>query len=317
MESGRISASSIYREIAGAQELFKFNGSRLTLREQSSKPFHGMSQVEIDGFLTSLISTHGHRVLSIRRPGEEGAASSKFPTFIVDGGGRELPIVFGYAYSGAETIQVSEISRSLAKLVEARGGPVPVWNGREHVPVDRVIRRGGSDEKPDAVLCNGTTHMISISLKNLPNGRADQMQGWSGVRGLMGESEVLDFADAVWLERQRSGVDAPRCWRRISSERIRSWACWGESDDRVHVIAAGSGLSLEPDGRGHRLAARQLGGIWYGTDGAIPDGPFEPVLFCRPSSDRSLTTRHGVIPGIRTMVATVSLAQAGRTSREI
>lgn len=319
MSSSRVTSASIYREIAGSQELFKYNGTRLTLREQNSKPFHGMSQVEIDGFLTSLITEHGHQMSSIIRPGEEGAASSKFPTFVVaTGDGRHLPIVFGYAYSGAETIQVSELSRALERLVEQSGGPVHVWNGREHLPVDRVIRRGRSDEKPDAVLCHGSRHVISISLKNLPNGRADQMQGWSGTRGLMGEAEVLDFADAVWLERERGSTDPLRCWRRITSESIRRWACWGTDDDPVHVIVAGSGLGFEADGTGgHRISARTAGGIWYAADGTIPDGPFEPALFCRPSADRSLTTRHGVIPGIRTMVATLSSAQAGRSSREI
>lgn len=319
MSSPRVTSASIYREIAGSQELFKHNGTRLTLREQNSKPFHGMSQEEIDGFLVSLIAMHGHHVSSIIRPGEEGAESSKFPTFIVmTEDGRRLPIVFGYAYSGAETIQVSELSRALAKLVEETSGPIHVWNGSEHLPVDRIIRRGRSDEKPDAVLCHGSRHMISISLKNLPHGRADQMQGWSGTRGLMGEPEVLNFADAVWSERERGSTDPLRCWRRITSERIRSWACWGVEDDPVHVIVAGSGLGFEADGMGgHRISARTTGGIWYAADGTIPDGPFEPVLFCRPSADRSLTTRHGIIPGIRTMVATLSSAQSGRSSREI
>ena len=89
------SAAAIYREIESSQGLFKYNGARLTLRDQGLRPFKGMSEDEIDHFLSSMIEKIGLRVEGIIRPGHAGARSSKFPTFIA--GDARYPLVFGFA----------------------------------------------------------------------------------------------------------------------------------------------------------------------------------------------------------------------------
>jgi len=168
------SAAAIYREIESSQGLFKYNGTRLTLRDQGLKPFKGMSEGEIDHFLSSMIERVGLKVEGIIRPGHSGARSSKFPTFIA--GDARYPIVFGFAYSAAEEIQISELSRALQKIVE-RDGSASVWNGERFVEVNGVIRRGGSREKADAIMHFDGDPRISISLKNLATGKASEMQG--------------------------------------------------------------------------------------------------------------------------------------------
>ena len=299
------SAAAIYREIESSQGLFKYNGARLTLRDQGLRPFKGMSEDEIDHFLSSMIEKIGLRVEGIIRPGHAGARSSKFPTFIA--GDARYPLVFGFAYSAAEEIQISELSRALQKIVE-RDGHATVWNGECFVEVNGVIRRGGSREKVDAIMHLDGRPMISISLKNLKSGRASEMQGWSGIKGHRGDRSIVEFADAAAV------CGSSRCWREIYDLNLKREACWGFGDDRVDIIVAGSGLDLILDGDGFRIGARVLGGIWYFAGGKVPDGDFEPVLFCRPSGEHSIITSSGVVKGHRMMIAPLAAARAGKQS---
>lgn len=299
------SAAAIYREIEAAQGLFKYNNVRLTLRDPKSKPFKGMSACEIDHFLSSMIEVIGLKVEQIVRPGQPGARSSKFPTFVV--GDRQLPIVFGFAHSAAEEIQISELTRALQKIID-RDGTARVWNGERFVQVNGIIRRGGSREKVDAIMHLDGDPMISISLKNLKSGKAIEMQGWSGVKGHRGDRSIVEFADATVT------CGSSRCWREIYDLNLKHEACWGSGDDRVDIIVAGSGLDLILDGDGFRIGARVLGGIWYFVDGKVPDGDFEPVLFCRPSGEHSIITSGGVVKGHRMMIAPRAAAQVGKQS---
>lgn len=302
------SAAAIYREIEASQGIFKYNNIRLTLRDPKLKPFKGMSAGEIDYFLSSMIERIGLEIVQIIRPGQPGARSSKFPTFVVSD--RQFPIVFGYAHSAAEEIQVSELSRALQKIVD-RDGAARVWNGERFIQVNGIIRRGGSREKVDAIMHLNGDPMISISLKNLKSGKASEMQGWSGVRGHRGDRAIVDFADAA------VACESNRSWRRIHDFDLKHEACWGSGTDSVDVIVAGSGLDLIEDCGGHRISARALGGIWYLADKKIPDGEFEPVLFCRPSSEHSLVTSNGTLKGRRMMIAPLAAARLGRQSIEI
>jgi hypothetical protein len=302
------SAAAIYREIEASQGLFKYNNARLTLRDPKSKPFKGMSACEIDHFLSSMIERVGLKIEQIVRPGQPGARSSKFPTFVV--GDLQLPIVFGFAHSAAEEIQISELTRALQKIID-RDGAARVWNGERFVQVNGIIRRGGSREKVDAIMHLDGDPMISISLKNLKSGKASEMQGWSGVRGWRGKRSIVDFADAA------ATCESNRSWRRIQDSDLKREACWGSETDNVDVIVAGSDLDLVEDHDGYRVTARTLGGIWYLAEGEIPDGEFEPVLFCRPSSEHSIVTSGGVVKGLRMMVAPLAAARLGRQSIEI
>ena len=302
------SAAAIYREIEASQGLFKYNNVRLTLRDPKSKPFKGMNSYEIDHFLLSMIERVGLKVEQIIRPGQPGARSSKFPTFVV--GDRQLPIVFGFAHSAAEEIQVSELSRALQKIID-RDSTARVWNGERFVQVNGIIRRGGSREKVDAVMHLDGVPMINISLKNLKSGKASEMQGWSGVSGHRGDRSIVDFADNA------AARESNRSWRRIQDLDLKREACWGSGGDSIDVIVAGSDLDLVEDCNGHRISARNLGGIWYLVDGEIPDGEFEPVLFCRPSNEHSIVTSGGVVKGRRMMIAPIAAARLGRQSVEI
>ena len=302
------SAAAIYREIESSQGLFKYNGARLTLRDPGSKPLKGMSTGEIDHFLSSMIERIGLKVERIIRPGTPGARSSKFPTFIA--GDARLPIVFGFAYSAAEEIQISELSRALQKIVD-RDGVAGVWNGERFVEVNGIIRRGGSREKVDAIMHLDGQPAINISLKNLKSGRASEMQGWSGIKGHRGDRSIVEFADAA------VACGSNRCWRTIYDLNLKREACWGAAGDRVGIIVAGSGLDLVPNGPGFRIDARQLGGIWYFTENETPSGDFEPVLFCRPSSEHSVMTSGGCVRGVRMMIAPAAVARVGSVSKEI
>lgn len=307
------SCATIYRSIEASQGIFKYNNSRLTLRDPKSRPFASMGKDEIDDFLTELISRVGLHVFAVSKPGHPGSKSSKFSTFYVKepDGTRTFPIIFGYAFSAAEEIQVSEIKRSLSHLL-SQGQPVKLWNGREHLSVNDVIRKGGSREKADAVIGFDGAPMVSVSLKHLKTGRATQMQGWAGLTGKMGIKEVIDFADAIW----KAGVG--RAWRPIRSADLKMESCWGVGADRVDIIAAGGGLSLIDDGMGgHRITADRIGGIWYAADEKAPDGDFEPVLFCRPSSSHNIMTSYGILRGIRMMVAPRAHACACENAAEI
>ena len=303
------SCATIYRSIEASQGIFKYNNSRLTLRDPKSRPFASMGKDEIDSFLAELITRVGLHVSMISRPGYPGSKSSKFSTFYVKepGGMKTFPIIFGYAFSAAEEIQISELKRSLSHLL-SQGQPVKLWNGREYLAVNDVIRKGGSREKADAVICFDGKPMIPVSLKHLKTGRATQMQGWAGLTGKMGVKEVINFADSIWK------TGASRAWRSIKSVDLKMESCWGSGEDCVDIIAAGGGLSLVDDGGGgHRITADKIGGIWYAADGKAPDGDFDPVLFCRPSSNHSITTSHGVLKGIRMMVAPCAVACGNAT----
>lgn len=306
------SAAAIYREIETSQGLFKYNGERLTLRDPKSKPFSCMNDDEIEQFLSSMIERVGLTVFQIIPPGSSGSRSSKFPTFVVGDSrdSRKFMIVFGYAHSAAEEIQVTELARALQRIVD-RDGHAKIWNGRSFVAVNGIYRRGGSREKADAIMHLDGDPRISISLKNLATGKASEMQGWSGVVGIRGDRAVVDFADAT-LD---SGTS--RTWRRLDDETLKRGACWGAGTDRVDIIVAGSHLDLSPDGEGYRISAAVHGGIWYECDGSIPDGDFEPVLFCRPSGDHSIMTSSGNFQGTRMMIAPISHARASSRSIEI
>ena len=306
------SAAAIYREIDRSQKLFKYNKSRLTLRDAGSKPFKKMSQPDIEKFLTAMISQAGFFVREIKRPGEVGSRSSKFSTFIVceNLASQSFPIVFGYAFSEAEEIQITEISRSISSLIN-EAGAVRMWNGREYVNVNGVIRKGGSREKADAVACFNGSPKISISLKHLKSGLASQMQGWSGVSHLQDHPEIISFADSI----KSSGLF--RSWRKLSDLKLKKDACWGCDGDQVDIIAAGSKMCLVYDGLGHRLEAGITGGIWYASNDEIPAGDFEPVLFCRPSSEHSIMTSCGPLRGFRMMIAPAAGACVGSASKEI
>jgi len=306
------SASAIYREIESSQGLFKYNKIRLTLRDPKAKPFSGMSDDEIKHFLSSMIERVGLVVHQILVPGSPGSRSSKFPTFVVGEprSSRKFTIVFGYAHSAAEEIQVTELSRALQRIIDENGF-AKVWNGRGFVIVNGIIRKGGSRVKADAIMHLDGNPQISISLKNLATGKASEMQGWSGVVGVRGDRQIVDFADSTHM----SG--SSRTWRRLSDDSLKQNACWGSGSDRVDVIVAGSRLDLVPDGEGYRISAARLGGIWYECDGKIPDGDFEPVLFCRPSGDHSIITSSGIVQGTRMMIAPVAHARASSRSIEI
>lgn len=306
------SAAAVYREIEKSQGLFKYNKTRLTLRDPKLKPFSSMSDSEVNQFLSSMIERVGLYVRRIISPGTEGSRSSKFPTFVSTEpqGSREFMIVFGYAHSVAEEIQVTELKRALQRIID-RDGSASVWNGRSFVSVNGIMRKGGSREKADAVMHFDGDQRIAISLKNLANGRASEMQGWSGVIGIRGEGPVIDFADAFCA----SG--ASRTWRRLNDDSLKRGACWGIGACKVDVIVAGSGLDLVPDGEGYRIGAKTLGGIWYECDETIPDGDFEPVLFCRPSGEHSIMTSAGAVQGTRMMIAPIAHARASSRSIEI
>lgn len=306
------SAAAIYREIEASQGLFKYNGDRLTLRDPKSKPFSCMGDDEINQFLSSMIERVGLTALQVLSPGSPGSRSSKFPTFVVGESqdSRKFMLVFGYAHSAAEEIQVTELTRALQKIVD-RDGLARVWNGQSFVTVNGITRRGGSREKADAIMHLNGESRISLSLKNLATGKASEMQGWSGVVGIRGDGSVIDFADATLA----SGTS--RTWRRLDDEMLKRNACWGSGADRVDVIVAGSHLDLSPDGEGYRITAAKMGGIWYECDGSTPDGDFEPVLFCRPSGEHSIMTSHGSFQGTRMMIAPIAHARASSRSIEI
>jgi hypothetical protein len=152
---------------------------------------------------------------------------------------------------------------------------------------------------------------IAISLKNLKTGKASEMQGWAGLSGHRGDRSIIDFADASVESR------SSRSWRRIHDEDLKHESCWGTGRDSVDVIVAGSGLDLTHDGEGCRISARVTGGIWYRSEGSVPDGDFEPVLFCRPSSTHSIMTSGGVVKGRRMMVAPIAAARVGKLTNEI
>jgi hypothetical protein len=314
-----ITSAGLYRKIESCQGIFKYNGTRMTLVDPKSRPFQNMQRDEIIAFLSSIITMVGAQVVDVIQPGFEGAKSSKFPTFMVgDGGERTVPIVFGFAHSSAEEMQISEIGRSLTRWSHQLGGQVRVWDGNRAVEVDRVIRRGGSREKTDAVLCLGSDERIRISLKRLKGNRPTQMQGWSGLVGLHGNPEFLSFTQQIWDEQLTHGKLTSRCWRRIEDAQLRHDACWGKGDDRVDIIAAGERLCFvqSSDGALH-LDTGTGGGVWYHSTGAVPDGDFEPVFFCRPGSQHRLITPCGIIKGARAMIAPIAVARAGKKVIEI
>lgn len=306
-----LTSAGLYRQIELCQSIFKYNGKRMTLLDPKSRPFRDMSPDEIISFLTLIIEKAGSRVCRVVSPGQQDARSSKFPTFVTcSESGSLIPIVFGYAHSSAEEIQVSEIARAMQRVADSRG-TTRVWDGQSFVAVNGVIRKGGSREKADAIMHFNGEPRISISLKNLATGKASEMQGWSGVTRFSGVKSLVDFADAT------CAVGSPRCWRPISEITIKHDACWGLGADQVDVIVAGSGLDLVEDGTGYRICAKTLGGIWYRCDGRVPDGDFEPVLFCRPSSDHSITTTGGRVSGVRMMIAPIAHARASSRSIEV
>lgn len=303
------SCAAIYRAIESSQGIFKYNGTRLTLIDPKSRPFRSMDREEIDEFLESLIRMAGLFVTRTAAPGGIDSCSSKFTTFYTSEGvkSREFPIVFGYAYSAAEEIQVSEIKREIQRVLSG-SEVVRLWNGSGFVSIDGITRRGGSREKADAALLLGHHQVMSLSLKNLKSGLASQMQGWSGLSGFSGKLEVISFADAA----HRSG--ASRAWRPILDPELRRAACWGSKHDTVDTIVAGSGLRLVDFEEGHALTADRLGGVWHASIGEMPGDGFEPVLFCRPSKNHIMMTSGGPIKGIRAMVAPLAVATSVRGS---
>lgn len=323
----RKSNASVYRDIERGQNIFKFNNSRLTLRDPSTRPFSNMSPEEIEQVLTALIEQAGYEVIGIVPPGATDGApapfSSKYNAFkVIPKGGRSgvsrpFYVVFGFRYSAAESIQFEAIRSGLIKAIsENEGKPVSVWNGAEFVEVDDADRIGGKGAKADVILTRRGSPAISISLKNLAKGKGSDMQQWSGVSAAMSHSEVASFAERM-KQAFRDG-EGSKFWRRIEDEDLKMKAVWGPLGESVDVIVAGTTPRLEPTGEPGMyrievgIGKHGTGGVFYKTDGTIPDGELEPVFFARKEEKKSL----GTLKGVRGMIAPIALATS-RSATEV
>ena len=319
--------ASVYRDIERGQDIFKFNGSRLTLRDPSTRPFANMSSEEIEQALAGLVEQAGYEVIGIVPPsgtdGDAGPFSSKYNAFkVIPSGGRSgvsrhFYVVFGFRYSAAESIQFEAIKEGLLKAISENGGnPVSVWNGTEFVEVDDADRIGGKGAKADVVLTRGGAPAVSISLKNLVRGKGSDMQQWSGVSAVLTHPEV-----AAFVERVKTGYrdgEGSNFWRRISDEELKMKAVWGPLGETVDVIVAGTTPRLEPtDEPGmYRIEVgigkHGTGGVFYRPEGVIPGGELDPVFFARKEDAKSL----GTLKGVRGMIAPIALATS-RKAMEI
>lgn len=321
----RMTNASVYRDIEQGQDIFKFNGSRLTLRDPSTRPFANMSPEEIEQVLTGLIEQAGYEVIGLVPPGTTdggaGPFSSKYNAFKVmpkggrSGVSRPFYIVFGFRYSAAESIQFEAIREGLIKAIaENEGNPVSVWNGAQFVEVDDADRIGGKGAKADVILTRSGAPAISISLKNLAKGKGSDMQQWSGVSAAMSHPEVASFAERVKTA-YRDG-EGSNFWRRINDEDLKMKAVWGPLGETVDVIVAGTMPRLEPAGEpgSYRIEVgigkHGTGGVFYRSEGVIPGGELDPVFFARKEDAKSL----GTLKGVRGMIAPIALATSRKAT---
>lgn len=310
------STASVYREIESSQGVFKYNGSRLTLLDPASRPFDGMSREDIEKSIVSFIESAGYEVDSVIRPSRayDGKVySRKYNTYIVSPADQKeqpenerdhFPIVFGYAHSSAESLQVESIQTVIADLLQDQGADhIMVWNGVEYVEVDAADRVGKEGKKVDAFLTRRGVPVIGVSLKNLANGRVSGMQQWSGIQSYLTHPEVVDFIKAVKFEIEEGR--RPKVWRRIEDEALKHKAMWiSPNGEKADIIVAGVDPLLVPDGEGFRfdvtVGPGGASGIWYRLAGENPDGPFEPVLVARPAKEQGRYM--GNIPGMRGLI---------------
>lgn len=332
----RRSNASVYRDIERSQNFFKFNKSRLTLIDPASRPFEGLTPEALDQTFVGMIEKAGYQVVGTVPPNvaDNGRVHSrKYNTYkvvhssLVDNTATAKDvfyITFGIRFSAAESIQFSALNEEIAKLVGPdKTDPILVWSGAEFVEVDDADRVGGSGAKADVNLMRHGRPVISISLKNLALGKASDMQQWGGLSGSKDHPEVKSFTDDV-TQAIRSGA-GNRFWRPIQDQALKEKAVWGPPGGQVDVIVAGTipllEVSLDPigasTGRKYRISVGigkgGVGGVWYRVEGKIPDGPLEPVLFARPSSDRSI----GGAEGQRGGIFPIGLATSSSTSKQI
>lgn len=321
------SQTAVYKDIEAQQDIFKFNGARLTLVDKKSRPFSGMTDEEVEAQIVDFINRAGYRVNSVVKPGQSANGktfSSKFNTYVVFPEEQEsMPeedqqkyyITFGYSYSGAESIQFDSLHDEIARLVKDSGGkPILVWNGSEYIEVDDAIRVGGSGDKADVVLTREGEPVIKISLKNLANGKVADMQQWGGMLPFVDHPEVQQYIKDVQVDLQKD--EGNRMWRPIADDDLKRRAMWSEGSSEVDVIIAGVDPKLMPDDSGgYRLEVGigpgGAGGVWHRSAGESPDDGFEPVLFSRPAKDRSL----GPLKGIRGMI--MPIGTITKATREI
>jgi hypothetical protein len=325
--AGRMTNASVYRDIERGQDIFKFNGTRLTLRDPSTRPFAKMAPEEIEQVLVGMIEQAGYEVIGIVPPGgtdgDAGPFSSKYNAFkVIPKGGRSIVsrhfyVVFGFRYSAAESIQFEAIKDGLLKAISENGGnPISVWNGTEFVEVDDADRIGGKGAKADVVLTRGGAPAVSISLKNLVRGKGSDMQQWSGVSAVMTHPEVAAFVERVKIG-YRDG-EGSNFWRRINDEDLKMKAVWGPLGETVDVIVAGTTPRLEPTGDPGMyridvgIGKHGTGGVFYRSEGVIPGGELDPVFFARKEDAKSL----GTLKGVRGMIAPIALATS-RKAMEI
>lgn len=305
------SRADVYRALESVQNIFSYNGTRLTLIDKQSRPFTKMSSNQIDDSLVKMITAAGYEVQQAIPPKAEGAKSNKYVTYMIayvdeEGNPEELtyPIVFGYAFSAAESIQFSEINSQINKFIETQPSKtINIFVGDEYKEIDSAKRVGAKGEKQDVVLELNEETQVLISLKHIIGGKANTMQQWCGLSDIQDNDEVKSFIEDVksnLIEDQKM-----RFYRRINSDELKNYAVWG---DNINIIIAGSTISLGETEEGYEFKVRD-GYIWYRTDGGNIADDFEPVFFARPSSDRSFES----IKGMRGMICPIGLARSGNS----
>lgn len=332
----RKSNASVYRDIERGQDIFKFNNSRLTLRDPSSRPFVGLTSGELDAVFVGMIEKAGYEVVGTVPPGvaiDGKVFSSAYNTYKVisastiaqtEGDQKSYYIIFGIRFSAAESIQFGALHDEIAKIVGLdKSDPIFVWNGAEYIEVDDADRVGVGGAKADVVLTRNGNPVISISLKNLALGKASDMQQWGGVSGAQDHPEVKAFVDDVKQAIQLGG--GRKFWRPIQDSALKEKAVWGPAAGQVDVIVAGKLPTIEPalepvgntSDRNYRInvgiGKGGVGGVWYRADGIIPDGPLDPVLFTRPEKKKNL----GGLIGQRGGIFPIGLATSSSTTKQI
>lgn len=327
----RRSNAAVYRDIERSQGFFKFNGSRLTLIDPASRPFAGLTPEEMDAIFVGMIEKAGYEVIGTIPPGiaENGRVfSSKYNTYKVvhpsvsdnaDKPQEVFYVTFGIKFSAAESIQFGALHDEITKIVGPnKTDPILVWNGTEYVEVDDADRVGGAGAKADVVLTRNGSPVISISLKNLATGKGSDMQQWGGLSGVSEHPEVKAFVSAV-TQRLRDG-EGKKFWREIQDTALKEKAVWGPDGGQVDVIVAGTVPTLEPEpGEDNKyrinvgIGRGGVGGVWYRTDGILPDGDLAPVFFSRPEKKKNM----GGLKGQRGGIFTLGTASASSATIQI
>ena len=327
----RRSNTSVYRDIERSQGFFKFNGSRLTLIDPTSRPFAGLTPEELDQLFVGMIEKAGYQVIGTVPPNvaENGRVfSSKYNTYKVVhhtiGDGAEIDkdvfyITFGIKFSAAESIQFSALHDVISKIVGPdKMEPILVWNGADYVEVDDADRVGGSGAKADVVFTRMGSPVISISLKNLATGKGSDMQQWGGLSSSIDHPEVKSFIDDV-TKNLRDGAGS-KFWREIKDDALKDKAVWGPDGGQVDVIVAGTLPTLEPEpGEDNKyrinvgIGRGGVGGVWYRADGQLPGGQLDPVFFSRPEKKKNM----GGLKGQRGGVFTLGTALSSVASKQI